>query len=100
MLSDELSRLLERAIDTLPESYRTVYIMREVEEMRTAETAEALGLTPEAVRVRLFRARAALREELLARAGVASADVFGFAGERCDRLVARVFAELERLGHL
>ena len=93
----ELRTLLERAIDALPESYRVVFVCREVEGLSTAETAEALDLGEEAVKTRLHRSRAMLRRELLERAGVATPDVFAFAGSRCDAVVQRV---LHRIGRM
>ncbi len=90
----ELRALLEEAIDALPESYRVVFVMRDVEELDTRETAECLSLSEEAVRVRLHRARKALREWLYERADTLTADAFGFAGERCDRIVAFVLARI------
>lgn len=92
----ELRLLLEEAIDGLPESYRVVFVMRDVQEMSTRETADCLGLSEEAVRVRLHRARKALREWLYERADTASADAFSFAGERCHRIVAYVLARIGR----
>ena len=65
----ELRSVLESAVDTLPLAYRTVFMLREVEEMSTEETAAALQLTPSAVKVRLHRARALLRKDLRGRAG-------------------------------
>jgi RNA polymerase sigma-70 factor, ECF subfamily len=90
----ELARLLERTIDTLPEMYRTVLVLRDVQELDTAETAAILGLSEETVRVRLFRARQMARTDLLERTGVAAGEVFAFDGERCDRIVAKVMARL------
>jgi RNA polymerase sigma-70 factor (ECF subfamily) len=90
----ELARLLERTIDALPEIYRTVLVLRDVQELDTAETAAILGLSTEAVRVRLFRARQLARTELLERTGSAAGDVFAFDGARCDRIVAAVMAKL------
>jgi RNA polymerase sigma-70 factor (ECF subfamily) len=93
-LRSEVRRLLERRIDDLPLSFRTVFVMREVEEMTVEETADALGIPSSTVRTRLFRARALLRGALARDVDDATIDVFGFAGERCDRIVARVFARL------
>jgi RNA polymerase sigma-70 factor (ECF subfamily) len=90
----ELRRLLERKIDALPEQFRTVFILREVEELSVEEAAECLNVPPGTVRTRAFRARAMLRESLSREIDVATLNVFGFAGERCDRIVASV---LERL---
>ena len=93
-LRAELRRILERRIDELPLAFRTVFVMREVEEMSVEETAEALGIPSSTVRTRLFRARALLRESIARDVDVATGDVFGFAGDRCDRIVARVLAKL------
>jgi RNA polymerase sigma-70 factor (ECF subfamily) len=94
-LRGELRRLIEQRIDGLPLSYRTVFVMRDVEEMTVEETANALGIPSSTVRTRLHRARALLRESLAQDVDDATIDVFGFAGERCDRIVGRV---LERCG--
>jgi RNA polymerase sigma-70 factor (ECF subfamily) len=90
----ELAALLERAIDALPDLYRSVFVLREVEELDTAETADCLELSEEAVKVRLHRARAALRRELERRLGAARASVYEFRAVRCDRVVARVFERI------
>lgn len=90
----ELRALLEEAIDALPESFRVVFVMRDVEELSTRETAECLELSEEAVRVRLHRARRALREWLYERTDVLTPDAFHFAGARCDRIVAAVLARI------
>ena len=89
-LRAEVRRTLERRIDELPAAFRTVFVMREVEDMSVAETAECLGLPPATVRTRLFRARALLRESFARDMDTAVADVFSFAGARCDRIVAAV----------
>lgn len=93
-LQGEMRALLESAIEALPEGYRSVFVLRDVEEMSTAEAAECLGLREEAVKTRLHRARALLREELYERAGVAAATVFPFHLSRCDRVVSAVFERL------
>ena len=85
-----LRALLESAIDSLPRRYRSVFVLRQIEGLSTAETALALGIREDAVKTRLLRARALLREELLERAGIASAGAFGFGFARCDRMIARV----------
>lgn len=86
----QLGRILQTAVDGLPEPYRIVFVLREVERLNTAETAECLGLSEEAVKTRLHRARALLRRDLENRAGPAIADAYSFMGERCDRSVACV----------
>jgi RNA polymerase sigma-70 factor (ECF subfamily) len=91
----EVRRLLEEAIDELPEAFRIVLVMRDVDGTSVEETAEVLGLRSETVRTRLHRARGRLRVALEARLGDALRDAFPFDGARCARLADRV---LERLG--
>ena len=94
-LRAEVRRMIERRIDELPVAFRTVFVMREVEEMTVHETAECLGIPEATVRTRLFRARALLRESLERDMDTARADVFAFAGARCDRIVAAVLARIQ-----
>lgn len=94
----ELRRLLEKKIDALPLAFRTAFILREVEEMTIEEAAECLGVPEATVRTRVFRARALLRASLAEEMDLATADVFAFAGARCDRIVAGVLARLQALG--
>jgi len=86
----ELRRLLERKIDALPAQFRTVFMLRDVEELSVEETAQFLAVPEATVRTRAFRARALLRASLAEEIDVATLDAFGFAGERCDRVVAAV----------
>ncbi len=90
----ELSVLLEDAILALPQSYRAVIVLRDLEEMSTADTAEVLSLTEANVKVRLHRGHELLRGELLRRAGASSPQAFGFHAVRCDRVVQGVFRRL------
>lgn len=90
----EVSAVLETAIEALPEAYRSVFVLREMEDLSTAETAECLELTEQTVKTRLHRARGLLRRHLLARVGTATATSFAFAGARCDRMVASVLARI------
>jgi RNA polymerase sigma-70 factor (ECF subfamily) len=90
----ELGQLLESAIGALPESYRIVFVLREVEGLSTAETAECVDIGEDTVKTRLHRARGLLRDELYARAGVAARDAFQFHASRCDRVVAGVFERI------
>ncbi len=90
----ELVGLLERAVDSLPESYRVVFMLREIDGLDTAETALALNVSEDVVKTRLFRARAALRGSLEKLVGSAGAEAFGFHATRCDRVVARVMREI------
>ena len=94
VLRAEMRQILERRIDELPMSFRTVFVLREVEEMSVEETAAALGIPAATVRSRLFRARALLRQALAKEMDLVTPDVFGFAGARCDRIVAAVLARL------
>ena len=91
---DELRRLMEQAIDALPETYRTVFVLRGMEEMSVAETAGCLELEPATVKTRYHRARRILQQHLAGLLQAASAEAFPFAGERCDRIVAGVFRRL------
>ena len=93
-MREQMRRVLEQKIDELPMDFRTVLVLRDVEELTTEETAACLGISNATVRTRLFRARALLRAALAQEVDVATTDVFNFAGERCDRIVARV---LERM---
>jgi RNA polymerase sigma-70 factor, ECF subfamily len=93
-LRAEVRRVMERRIDDLPLAFRTVFIMREVEDMSVQETAEALSIPAATVRTRLFRARALLREALARDLDIVTPDLFGFAGDRCDRIVHGVLSRL------
>lgn len=93
-LRAEMRRLLEREISNLPVAFRTVFILREVEDMTVEETAECLDLPEATVRTRLFRAKSQLRESLAREADLATADTFDFDGERCERIVRGVLARV------
>lgn len=90
----ELRALLERKIDELPEQFRTVFMLRDVEELSVEETAACLAIAAATVRSRAFRARALLRESLARDIDTATVSAFGFDGQRCDRIVAAVLAKL------
>jgi RNA polymerase sigma-70 factor, ECF subfamily len=90
----ELVTLLQTAVDRLPEVYRSVLMLRQVEGLSTLETAEALSVTEDVVKVRLFRARALLRKSLMQRVEDASGQAFPFHLSRCDRVVQGVMANL------
>jgi RNA polymerase sigma-70 factor (ECF subfamily) len=94
----EVRHVLERAIDELPEHFRTVFVMRTLEEMSVAETAECLGLTQETVKTRAFRARALLQRAIGERLDATAGQAFDFQGARCDRIVARVLARIMQGG--
>jgi RNA polymerase sigma-70 factor, ECF subfamily len=89
-LRGELGRALQSAVDRLPETYRSVFVLRDVEGMSTTETAQSLELSAEAVKTRLHRSRALLRSDLQAQFGPVTAQLHPFMGHRCDRTVAKV----------
>lgn len=90
----ELRGLLEARLDALPVSFRTVFVLRSVEELSVEETAHCLGIPEATVRSRHFRANALLREALSRDIGVAEKSLFEFDGDDCDRVVARTLARL------
>jgi RNA polymerase sigma-70 factor (ECF subfamily) len=94
-MSGELRELLEWAIDGLTDGAREVFVLREVEELSTLETAQLLGVSEDVVKTRLSRARSALRSALIARTGTAAPDVFRFYRPRCDHIVAQVLSRLQ-----
>lgn len=87
----ELARVLETAVDSLPEAYRTVFVLREIEGLSTSETAAGLELGEEAVKTRLHRARAMVRRTIADRVGASTAEAFTFHADRCNRIVDAVF---------
>jgi len=90
----EFGAMVEQAIDGLPDIYRSVLILREIEGMTTEETAAVLGVEIDVVKTRLHRARAALRAAIENRVGEQMQSAFTFGNERCDRVVAAVLARL------
>jgi RNA polymerase sigma-70 factor (ECF subfamily) len=96
-LRAETRRLLEAKIDLLPEAFRTVFLLRAVEEMTVEEAATCLDIPPATVRTRYFRAKGLLRESLARDVDLTLGDAFAFAGERCDRIVAGVMKRVEDL---
>ena len=94
-LRAQTRRLLEKAIDDLPDGFRTVFVLRAVEEMTVEEAAATLGIPEATVRTRYFRARGLLREALAREIDFAFEGAFAFAGDRCDRIVAGVLARLD-----
>jgi RNA polymerase sigma-70 factor (ECF subfamily) len=90
----ELGRMLQAAVDALPETYRSVFVLREVEQLSTVETAECLELSEEAVKTRLHRSRALLRRNLESRLGSAITETYAFLGARCDRVVTLVLQRI------
>jgi RNA polymerase sigma-70 factor (ECF subfamily) len=91
----ELRRLLERAIQRLPEQFRTAFVLREVEGLSVEETAEYLSIPPATVKTRDHRARNLLRGYLSENIDATIPQTFPFLGARCDRIVERVLARLK-----
>ena len=91
----ELASLIERRIDALPEAFRSVFVLRALEELSVEETALLLDVPEATVRSRYFRARSILRESLAREVGAAIDGAFPFAGMRCDRTVATVLQQLK-----
>jgi RNA polymerase sigma-70 factor (ECF subfamily) len=90
----EVRRLMEARIDMLPDAFRTVFMLRAVEELSVEEIAIALEIPEATVRTRFFRARSLLRKGLSQDLDFAAGDAFPFAGARCDRMVAGVLTKL------
>lgn len=95
----QVRKLIEARIDRLPDAFRTVFVLRAVEEFTVEETAAALSIPEATVRTRFFRARSLMREGLSRDLDLAYEEAFAFAGERCDRIVARVMAKLNEGGN-
>ncbi|HPO17700.1 MAG TPA: RNA polymerase sigma factor [Rubrivivax sp.] len=94
----QMRALIESRIDRLPDLYRTVFVLRAVEELSVEQVALALDLPEATVRTRFFRARALLREGLAGEIDVALGEAFSFDGARCDRIVANVLAQARAAG--
>jgi RNA polymerase sigma-70 factor, ECF subfamily len=90
----ELGMALEAAILSLPQKYRSVVILRDVEELTTAEAASTLEISEDAIKVRLHRAHAMVRRALYRQSGECVRDLFTFPATRCDRVVAAVFSRI------
>lgn len=92
VLNKELSKVLEKSLSEIPLTYRTVFILREIEGFSTSETAELLNTTPINVKVRLSRARALLQKKM--ESFYSAKDIFEFNAVYCDAVVKRVFAKI------
>lgn len=88
VIQKETLDIIEHAIDQLPEKYRIIYVLREIEGMDNGEIATCLGLTYSNVKVRLHRAKSLLKKKLQDVEGISN--VFEFGNEKCDRLVEDV----------
>jgi RNA polymerase sigma-70 factor (ECF subfamily) len=93
----EAVALVEEAVDALPAHHRTVFMLRHVQGLSTAEVAEGLGISEESVRIRLYRAHTAVREALFSRVRTSAREAFPFLAPRCDRVVAGVLGRITRM---
>ena len=91
---NELARVLENAVDKLPESYRLIFVLREVQGLSTADAAECVGASEDAVKVRLHRAKAQLREVVADQVEEAAERAWPFLGARCQRMLDQVMAAI------
>lgn len=95
----EIRRLVEQAIDELPTDFRAVFMLRAIEELSVADTADCLGIAPETVKTRFHRAKRRLRQALDRQLDAVLADSFPFGGERCANMVAAVLARIDAQSH-
>lgn len=94
--NSECRRLLEEAVEKLPESYRVVFMLRDIEEMSTSDSADVLGITEYNVEVNLHRARALVRKSLFVLAGIEAKEAFTCSGVMCDEVVEAVFKRVQK----
>lgn len=94
-VNNELKKILEKAVDNLPEKYRTVFVMREIEGMSVSETGSCLGLSESNVKVRLNRAKETLRKNLSSY--YKSEEIFSFKLHKCDRIVNNVLSRIANI---
>jgi RNA polymerase sigma-70 factor (ECF subfamily) len=92
-IQHDFKLLLEKVVGELPPKYRSVYLMREIEDLNTKETAECLEITQSNVKVRLHRAKQMLQKEIKKEVG--EAEIFDFMGKRCDRLVLNIMQQIQ-----
>ena len=93
-LASELREVMQREVEALSDGFRSVFVLRDVEGLSTAETADTLGISEDLVKTRLHRARTQLRDNLYRRAGVSLESLFAFGNSRCDNVVAAVMTRL------
>ena len=94
---EELRSTIQSAIDALPSKYRSVFVLREIENLSVAETAECLSISEENVKTRLHRARTLLRTRLEQAMGVAAREAYSFLGHRCDRMTDTVMGRIRSM---
>lgn len=95
---EQVRRILERAVDRLPEPFRMVFILRDIEGLSTDDAAALLAIKPETAKTRLFRARRLMRAEIEKALSPNFSEVFPFAGQRCARMADRVIERLRAAG--
>ncbi|MFZ6009374.1 MAG: RNA polymerase sigma factor [Bacteroidota bacterium] len=95
LTKQQINQWLEQAVMALPEKYRLVYVVREINEMSTEKTALVLGITPENVKVRLHRAKSLIKENLLQKTTVQ--ELFPFGKQRCNNLTEKVMQSIVQL---
>jgi RNA polymerase sigma-70 factor (ECF subfamily) len=93
----QLGRLLEKFIDELPESFRTVFMLRAVEQCSVCATAEILDMEPATVKTRYHRAKKLLQNRLLDFGATSGLKVHEFAGHRCNTVVRKVMSRLRSM---
>lgn len=93
--NQQLRNILENAIDRLPVRYRSVYVMRAVQQLSTEETALTLDISEDLVKTRFLRAKRTLQKIFEGHMEKAGLDVYEFAGHRCDAVVRGVLARLK-----
>ena len=96
-VTTDLMQHVEAEVAALPETYRSVLLLREVEGLSTEETAECLEISTDVVKTRLHRARTMLRDALYRRAGLGMKSIFSFGAQHCDRMVAKVMEQIRTL---
>jgi len=92
--SMQMNSLIEQEVCKLPMKYRSVFVLRAVQQLNTRETADSLGIEIDTVKQRYLRARRLLREGIVCHVEDSGVSIWEFAGDRCDQIVARVFAEI------
>jgi RNA polymerase sigma-70 factor, ECF subfamily len=92
LMRRQIAKLLETAIARLPDTFRPVFVLREIEGLSVEDTAEALQIPEETVKTRLYRARRRLQKELDPELCGALSETFPFAGADCETLTDRVIA--------
>jgi RNA polymerase sigma-70 factor (ECF subfamily) len=94
MAQRQILELIERTMDGLPEKFRVVLMARTIEGLNVEETAELLGIKPETVKTRLYRARRLLHEKIDEQIGPVMLNAYPFAGRRCERVTEAVLSRL------